>query len=118
MPCNGINDCGDNSDEALCFCPAQEFQCSNGQCIAEYLSAMGAMTAEIDQTKVNVVTQVALGETFLVEEDQEEIPLDQVVTMPATPMNGNVSMANALEASDNVAEKPIVSKAQTRCSAQ
>ena len=52
------------------------------------------------------------------EEDQEDIPVDQVVTLPATPMNGNVSMANALEASDNVTKKPIVSMAQTRCSAQ
>ena len=76
------------------------------------------MTAEIDQTKISVVTQVALGESFLLEDDQEDIPVDQVVTMPATPMNGNVSMANALEASDNVTEKPIVSMAQTRCSAQ
>ena len=51
------------------------------------------------------------------EEDQEDIPVDQVVTMPATPMNGNVSMANALEPSDKVTEKPIISMAQTRCSA-
>ena len=72
---------------------------------------MGSRTAEIDQTKISVVTQVALGESFLVEEDQEDIPVDQVVTMPATPMNGNVSMANALEASDNVTEKSIVTMA-------
>ena len=78
---------------------------------------LNALNAEIDQTKISVVNQVALGEYFPVEEDQEDIPVDQVVTTPATPMNGNVSMANALEASDKVMEKPIVSMAQTRCSA-
>ena len=79
---------------------------------------MGSMNAEIDQTKISVVTQVALGESFLVEEDLDDIPVDQAVTMHATMMNGNVSVAIALEASDNVTEKPIVSMAQTRCSAQ
>ena len=61
---------------------------------------------------------MALGESFMVQEDQVDIPVGQVVTMPATQMNGNVSMVNALETSDNVTEKPIVSMAQTRCSAQ
>ena len=89
-----------------------------GNVLLSTSSAMGSMTAEIGQTKISVVTQLALGDCFLVEEDQEDIPVDQVVTMPATPMNRNVSMANALEASDNVTEKPIVSMAQTRCSAQ
>lgn len=36
--CDGFNDCGDNSDEALCDlmkikCGKNMFQCSTGQCI-------------------------------------------------------------------------------------
>ena len=61
VPCNGINDCWDNSDEALCFCHVQEFQCSKGQCIAEYLHAVGSVTTEIDQTKISVICSNSSG---------------------------------------------------------
>ena len=78
------------------------------------------MTTEIDQTKISVVCSNSGGSGGISPGGggSRGHPVDQVVTMPATLMNGNVSMAYALEASDNLTENPIVSMAQTRCSAQ
>uniref|UniRef100_W5LYQ6 ST14 transmembrane serine protease matriptase b n=1 Tax=Lepisosteus oculatus TaxID=7918 RepID=W5LYQ6_LEPOC len=33
--CDGVNDCGDNSDEAACECKSGEIKCRNGKCLSE-----------------------------------------------------------------------------------
>ena len=41
--CNGVNDCGDNSDEAGCShsCSSTQFKCNSGRCIPEHWTCDG-----------------------------------------------------------------------------
>ena len=45
-PTRGFDDCGDNSDEADCPCPNQEFRCNNSKCIPDSWACDGVNDCE------------------------------------------------------------------------
>ena len=99
------------------------FKSSNvrrGNALLSTSSAMGSMTTEIDQTKISVICSNSSGSRgiFPGGGGSRGHPGGSGGYDACYSDEWKVSMANALEASDNVTEKPIVSMAQTRCSAQ